>query len=149
MTRIDATAVVPATATLSDAEAFLPPPARPAGPWRWKVDFAVGPLRHRGLVTLGPVWRTEGREGRPIRWVAARDEHDALPYEALMPEVDGVLVLEDGRLGLHVHYTPGAGMVGRGLDVALRPVARASIRRFVQDVARRLQGPVPVGTGGR
>lgn len=148
MTQIDVTAAVPATATLADPEVFLPAPARPAGPWRWLVDFVVGPMRHRGLVTLGPVWRTDGREGRSIRWSPARDAHDALPYDALMPEVHGVLVLEEGELGLHVHYTPGAGVVGRGLDVLLRPVARASIRRFVRDVARRLQGSVPAGAGG-
>lgn len=147
MTQIDVTAVVPAAASLSDPHTFMPPPARPSGPHRWMVDFTVGPLRHRGLVTLGPVWRKDGREGRSIRWVSARDVHDALPYESLMPEVHGVLVLEDGRLGLHVHYTPGAGVLGRCIDLALRPVARSSVRRFAREVARRLRAAAPVRTG--
>lgn len=149
MTQIDVTAPVPTSASLAEPESFLPAPARPSGPYRWRVDFTVGPFHHPGLVTLGPVWRTEERQGRPIRWTSARDEHDALPYESLVPEVHGVLVVDDGELGLHVHYTPGAGVLGRVLDLVLRPLARTSIRRFHREVARRLNGSVPVAAGDR
>lgn len=70
MTRIDVTATVPvAAASLDDPERFLPSPARPSGPGRFVVDFAIGAFHHEGVVTLGPTWRTEGRAGR--RAVAA------------------------------------------------------------------------------
>ena len=148
MTQVDATVPVPPTASLDDPTAFLPDPARPAGPDRWAVDFQVGPFHHEGLVTLGPLWRSDTRTGRAIRWSSARDEHDALPYEVLMPSVHGVLVLEDGVLGLHVQYTPAAGAVGRATDLALRPVARLSVRRFLRSVAAQLRASTPAVPGG-
>ncbi len=149
MTRIDVTATVPvATASLDDPETFLPAPARPAGPDRWVVGFVVGPFHHEGVVTLGPTWRTEGRTGRSIAWTPASDEHDALPYGSLMPAVQGVLVLEGDTLGLHVQYTPAAGLVGRILDPVLRPAARRSVAHLLHDVAVRMRGAEVVAPGG-
>lgn len=150
MTRIDVTATVPvASASLDDPEAFLPAPARPAGPDRWVVTFVVGPFHHEGVVSLGPTWRTEGRVGRSITWAPAADEHDALPYESLMPAVSGVLVLEGDVLGLHVHYTPPAArVVGRVIDPVLRPVAHRSIARFLHDVAARMHDDVRTTPAG-
>lgn len=148
MTQVDVTVPVPPTATLDDPTEFLPDPARPAGPERWAVDFQIGPFHHEGLVTLGPLWRSEDRTGRSIRWSSARDEHDALPYDVLMPAVHGVLVLEDGELGLHVHYTPSAGPLGRATDLALRPVARRSVRRFLRSVAAQFRASTAAVPGG-
>ena len=149
MTRIDVTATVPvATASLDDPEQFLPAPARPAGPDRFVVEFVVGPFRHEGVVTLGPTWRTEGRAGRSVAWTPAVEEQDALPYESLMPDVHGVLVLEGDVVGLHVQYTPAGGVVGRIVDPVLRPVARRSIARFLHDVAARMRVGVPTAPGG-
>lgn len=149
MTRIDATATVPAaSASLDDPEAFLPAPARPTGPDRWVVDFAVGPFHHEGIITLGPIWRTKGRVGRSVSWAATTDDHDALPYDRLMPTVRGVLVLEDDVLGLHVRYEPAAGPLGRVVDPVLRPMARRSVARFLDHVAARLRtglGTAPEG----
>ena len=149
MTRIDVSATVPvATASLDDPETFLPRPARPAGPDRWVVEFVVGPFRHEGVVTLGPTWRSDGRTGRSIAWAPATDDHDALPYATLMPSVQGVLVLEGSDVGLHVQYTPAAGLAGRVLDPALRPLARRSVAHFLHDVARRMRGAVVGPPGG-
>ncbi len=149
MTRIDVTATVPvATASLDDPEHFLPAPARPAGPGRFVVDFAVGPFHHEGVVTLGPTWRTEGRAGRSIAWAPAADEQDALPYESLMPDVQGVLVLEGEVLGLHVRYTPAGGFAGRLLDPLLRPLARRSVAHLLHDIAARMRDEVPTAPGG-
>lgn len=150
MTEIDVTAQVPvATASLADPEAFLPPPARPAGPGRWVVDFSVGPFHHEALVTLGPMWRSAGRSGRAIQWSPTVDDHDALPYRSLMPSVAGELLLEDGTVGLHVHYTPAIGVLGRLVDPLLRPFARQSVTRFLHEVTRALQGQVPTPAGDR
>lgn len=150
MTQIDVTAAVPvATASLADPERFLPPPARPAGPGRWAVEFTVGPFRHEALVSLGPMWRSDSRTGRAIRWAPYVDEHDALPYESLMPSVHGVLVLEEGVVGLHVQYTPAAGVLGRGIDMVLRRFAKASVSRFLHGVAQAMHDDaVPTSTGG-
>lgn len=148
MTRIDVSASVPvASASLDDPEAFLPTPARPAGPDRWIVDFAVGPLHHEALVEVGPLWRTEGCVGRAVAWVANAEEHDAVPYERLTPRVHGALVLEGDTLALRVVYTPRAGVLGRAVDLALRPVARRSVRWFVDAVAERMRAPATLGLG--
>ena len=149
MTRIDVTATVPvATARLDDPELFLPAPARPAGPGRYVVEFTVGPFRHEGVVTLGPTWRTEGRAGRSVAWVPVVDDQDALPYERLVPDVQGVLVLEGDQLALHVQYTPAGGVLGRMVDPVLRPVARRSAARFLDDIAARMRDEVPSAHGG-
>jgi hypothetical protein len=150
MTEIHARAPVAGDeASLVDPASFLPAPARPAGPGRWAVDFAVGPFHHEAVVALGPVWRTEGREGRGISWRSQHDAHDALPYESLFPSVEGVLVLEDGHVSVHVHYTPGAGLLGRAVDPLLRPVARSSVTQFVADVAGRLAPTTATSGGGQ
>ena len=149
MTRIDVTATVPAaTASLDDPEQFLPAPARPAGPGRFVVDFAVGPFHHEGIVTLGPTWRTDGRAGRSVAWTPAVGEQDALPYESLMPDVQGALVLEGDVLALRVTYTPAGGVVGRVVDPVLRPMARRSVGRFLRDVAARMGAEVPSAPAG-
>lgn len=148
MTRIDVTATVPATsASLDDPGAFLPAPARPAGPDRWVVDFAVGPFHHEAVVELGPMWRTEGRVGRSIAWVASAEDHDAMPYERLTPRVHGALLLEGDTLALRADYTPRAGALGRAVDLALRPVARRSVRWFVDAVAARMRAPATAEQG--
>lgn len=148
MTRFDETATVPAASASLDApEAFLPAPARPAGPDRWIVDFAVGPFHHEAVVELGPVWRTEGRVGRAIAWAAAAEDHDAMPYERLTPRVHGVLGLEGDTLVLRVVYEPRAGVVGRVVDPVLRPVAHRSVRWFVDAVAARMHAQAATGTG--
>lgn len=148
MTRLDATATVPAaSASLDDPEAFLPAPARPAGPDRWVVEFAVGPFHHEALVELGPVWRTEGRVGRAIAWAAAAEDHDAVPYERLTPRVHGAIVLEDGAVALRVTYRPRGGALGRAIDLVLRPVARRSVRWFVDAVATRMRVPASAAQG--
>ena len=149
MTQIDVTAAVPATASLADLERFLPPPARPAGPDRWVVEFAVGPFHHEAVVTLGSMWRTDDRTGRSIQWVSNVDDHDTLPYEALMPTVHGMLVREGETVGLHVRYEPAAGVLGRLVDPVLRPAARSSIRGFLYDVARAMRAEASVPAGGR
>lgn len=150
MTRIDVTATVPATsASLDDPEAFLPAPARPAGPDRWVVNFAIGPFHHEAVVELGPVWRTEGRVGRSIAWAASVEDHDAMPYERLTPPVHGAMVLEGGTVALRADYTPRAGVAGRVVDLVLRPVARRSVRWFIDAVAARMRAPATTEQGDR
>lgn len=149
MTRIDVSAQINAAApSLSEPERFLPPPARPAGPDRWTADLAVGPFHHEAVLTVGPLWRSDGRAGRPIAWQPARRDGDLLPYESLMPVVHGMLVLDGHCLTLRAHYTPAAGRVGRLIDPILRPIARWSIAAFCRDVARTIEDRVPVSTGG-
>lgn len=149
MTRIDVSAQIDAAApSLSEPEGFLPAPGRPAGPDRWTVELAVGPFRHEAVLTVGPLWRSDGRTGRPIAWEPARLDRDLLPYESLMPVVHGMLVLEGQCLTLRAHYTPAAGRVGRLIDPILRPIARRSIAAFCRDVARTIEAGVPAAQGG-
>lgn len=149
MTRIDVSAQIAAVApSLGEPEWFLPAPGRPAGPDRWTVDLAVGPFHHEAVLTIGPLWRSDGRTGRPIAWQPARRDGDLLPYEALMPKVHGMLVLDGQRLALRAHYTPAAGRLGRLIDPVLRPIARRSIDAFCRQVARTIDARVPVTPGG-
>ena len=148
MTQIDVTAAVPASASLADPERFLPSPARPAGPDRWVVEFAVGPFHHEAVVTLGSTWRTDDGIGRSIQWMSNVDDRDTLPYEALMPTVQGMLVLDGETLALHVRYEPAAGVVGRLVDPVLRPLARSSVRDFLHEVARAMRAGATVPAGG-
>lgn len=149
MTRIDVSAPITAAApSLSEPEGFLPAPRRPAGPDRWTVDLAVGPFHHEAVLTVGPLWRSDGRTGRPIGWEPARRDGDLLPYETVMPVVHGMLVLDGARLVLRVHYTPAAGRAGRLLDPFLRPIARRSIAAFCRDVARTINAHAPTTSGG-
>ncbi len=149
MTRIDVSApITAAAASLSEPEQFLPAPGRPAGPDRWTVDLAVGPFHHEATLTVGSLWRSEDRAGRPIAWEPARRDRDLLPYEAVMPVVHGMLVLEGTRLVLRAHYTPSAGRVGRLIDPFLRPIARRSIAAFCRDVARQIDAQVLTTPGG-
>lgn len=150
MSRIDVSAPTSAIApSLADPARFLPSPTRPCGPDRWLVPLSVGPFRHEAVVTVGPMWRTDGRTGRSVQWAPAVTEHDVLPYEALMPAVHGVLVLEAGQVHLQVHYSPVAGVLGRVVDVVLRPVARASVARFARDIADAMAASPSTTTGGR
>ncbi len=149
MTRIDVSApIAAAAASLREPEQFLPAPARPAGPDRWVVDLAVGPFHHEAVLTVGSLWRSEGRSGRPVAWEPARRDGDVLPYEAMMPVVHGMLLLDGRRLSLRAHYTPGAGRAGRLIDPILRPIARRSIAAFCRDVARTMDAHVPTTAGG-
>lgn len=149
MTRIDVSAhTSAATPSLSEPESFLPAPARPAGPDRWVVDLAVGPFHHEAVLTVGSLWRSEGRSGRPIAWEAARRDGDVLPYEAMMPVAHGMLVLDGQRLTLRATYTPAAGRAGRVVDPVLRPIARRSIAAFCRDVAHTIDTQVPTNAGG-
>lgn len=149
MTRIDVSAqTAAAVPSLSEPEAFLPPPARPAGPDRWTVDLAVGPFHHEAVLTVGPLWRAGGRSGRSIAWEPAKRDRDLLPYENVMPTVHGVLVLDGRQVSLRAHYTPSGGRAGRLIDPVLRPVARRSIAAFLRDVVDRIDAQVPTTTGG-
>lgn len=143
MTRIDVSAQTSAVApSLSDPERFLPSPARPAGPERWIVDLAIGPFHHEAVLTVGPMWRSDTRSGRSIAWEPAVRDHDVLPYESLMPQVHGALVLEGQHLRLRAIYTPSGGWIGRLVDPILRPLARRSIRAFLRDVAHAMDSQV-------
>lgn len=145
MTRIDVHArTTSATPSLDDPEAFLPAPARPAGPDRWIVDLAIGPFRHEAVLTVGPVWRSDMRCGRAIAWEPAVRDHDVLPYESFMPHVHGALVLEGQHLRLRASYTPSGGWFGRIVDPILRPIARRSIRTFLREVEQTIDSQVPV-----
>ncbi len=144
MTRIDVSARTTAVApSLSEPERFLPAPARPAGPDRWTVDLTIGPFHHEAVLTVGPMWRSDTRSGRAIAWEAAVRDHDALPYERLMPHVHGALVLEGQDLRLRAIYTPSGGWIGRLVDPVLRPIARRSVATFLREVARALDSQVP------
>lgn len=149
MTRIDVSAHLSAAApSLSEPERFLPTPARPAGPDRWAVDLTFGPFHHEAVLTVGSLWRSEGRSGRPISWEPARRDADVVPYEAVMPVVHGMLVLDGQYLTLRANYTPAAGRVGRLIDPILRPIARRSIATFCRAVARTIDAQVPTNAGG-
>lgn len=150
MTRIDVNAQTTTVApSLSDPERFLPAPARPAGPDRWIVDLAIGPFHHEAVLTMGPMWRSDTRCGRSIAWEPAVRDHDVLPWESLMPQVHGALVLEDRQLRLRAIYTPSGGWIGRLVDPLLRPIARRSIRTFLREVVHVMDSQVPVTEAGK
>lgn len=144
MTSIDASAQTAAAApSLSEPERFLPGPARPAGPDRWIVDLAIGPFHHEAVLTVGPMWRSDTRCGRAIAWQPAVRDHDVLPYESLMPQVHGALVLEGQHLRLRATYTPSGGWIGRLIDPVLRPLARRSVHTFLREVVHAMDSQVP------
>lgn len=143
MTRMELDVVLPVAASLIDPGRFLPDPARPAGPGRWVVEFAFGPFRHDAVVTLGPAWRTPRGVCRAIAWEPAPRDTDTMPWARMMPRVHGELATESGRLHLRVDYDPRVAVLGRVVDVLLRPWARASMRAFVEVVAVREAQDVP------
>lgn len=126
-----------------DPGRWLPAPGEPAGKeWRVLLDAtgAVPPaLAHRtSLLELDPLERLSNRAWRRLRW------RDAAAGRAL-PTLDADLELEAllggaSRLAVVGSYEPPGSFVGGLADAAIgHRVAEACVRRFVLDVAARLQ----------
>lgn len=122
---------------------WLPAPAQPADKeWRVTLD-AAGALppavaQRVALVGLDPVERLTDRAWRRLRW------RDAGAGRAF-PVLDADLELEallggTSRLSLVGSYEPPGSFLGGLADAAAgHRVAEACVRRFVLDVATRLQ----------
>lgn len=125
-----------------DPGRWLPAPGEPAGnAWLVTLDAtgAVPPaLAHRtALVQLDPLERLSDRAWRRLHWRDAAG--------GALPALDADLELEallggTSRLVLVGSYQPPGAFVGGLADAAIgHRVAEACVRRFVLDVAARLQ----------
>ncbi len=126
-----------------DPALWLPPPAEPVGP-EWQVTLhADGALRegmseHEALVTVGPTSWAELGLLRRISWRSSKSER-------LVPMLDAdlELVALDGsgcQLSLMGSYRPPLSVIGAAGDRLLgHRVAEACVRRFVLDVAERVE----------
>jgi hypothetical protein len=82
-----------------------------------------------------------------IAWTAAR-------ASALFPSMEATLSVyplsaHETQIALHGRYRPPLGVVGNALDaLAGHRVAEASVLRFVNDVAARIDAELGSGRGG-
>lgn len=114
----------------------------------WNVYVWVGQIGHLVTSTVGePSLREEG-VSRRLRWAP-----QGTAFVRSLPRFDGILSLRGGadetaQLSLHGTYQPPYGPLGAVADrLGLSRVARATARRFLMDVAARIDGRID-GRGG-
>lgn len=126
-----------------DPTRWLPAPGDATGTaWRVTLD-ATGAVpaalaRRVALVELDPLERLTDRAWRRLRW---SDEAAGRGLPVLEADLELEALLSDTSwLALVGGYQPPAGLVGGLADAAAgHRVAEACVRRFVLDVATRLQ----------
>ena len=145
-THIDAPYPQASTVLAGHPALWLPAPVQANGAG-WKVELrAEGALPAKlamrtGLATVGAATRSRGTLLRSITWRAAT-------HEQLFPVLVGDLELAElGGGGCHLSlmgsYRPPLAVVGAAGDRLFgHRVAEATVRRFVLDVADRLQSVV-------
>jgi hypothetical protein len=127
----------------NDPVDWLPGPARPAGPGRWRVTLHAGPARRDVIVEVAAPWSFPDAVTRFVHWWAEGDDPGVDARSRLLPEFNGrVSLRHDGDevvLDVWGWYEPPVGVVGAVFDVAgLRQVAHASLRWFARTVAEQL-----------
>ena len=133
-----------ASAFDGDPQAWLPDPRRVGEEARWSVPVRAGALTHVVRMRVGDTWRSGSTRWRSLSWEPASDDGDTGGVERFLPEFDGELglhVLDDDRATLILDgwYRPPGGVLGSAADaVGLRRVARATMTRFLTEVAARL-----------
>jgi hypothetical protein len=139
-----------------DPGVWLPRPARPHGPGRWGITVRAGPIARTVECRVGDVWEVDYVLWRRLVWTPEEEAGDVLPIRDALPVLDGALGLEDHGgtpvVVLDGRYRPLAGAAGVVLDrAALRLVATATARRFLEEVIDRLAAtaPAPPARGGR
>lgn len=143
-----------ASVLADDPGRWLPRPADPAGEgWRVLLDARgalPGARAHRmAVVQLGPIVRGCERVWRRVRW---RDAAGDRRFPVMEADVElEALVGGSCRLSLVGSYEPPGALVGNLTDAAVgHRIAEACVRRFILDIATRLeasQGTAP-GRGG-
>jgi hypothetical protein len=104
---------------------------------RHRFTVHAGAVHREVSASVGAPWRAGATRWRAIAWDPVTEEH-------LLPSLDGELGLHlepAGRATLvfDARYQPPGGMLGAAADaVGLRRVARATVQRFVEEVAARL-----------
>ncbi len=144
MTRLDVSTQLdhPVEPPVDPAD-WLPEPHRPAGPDRWTVRLALGPLHHDAVVHLGPVWNDSTGVGRAIDWEILPKDRDLIPYERFIPPAHGRVLVHGDIVELRASYKPPAGRLGRLADRLLQRVARRAMRQLVRDFAAAMSRPRP------
>lgn len=138
---------IPRTLTMAftgDPQAWLPGSRRDGAEARWTVPVRAGALTHVVHLRVGDTWQSGNTRWRALSWDPGPDHSDAGAVERLLPGFDGELglhVLDDDRVTLILDgwYQPPGGVFGNAADVVgLRRVARATMTRFLTEVAARL-----------
>ena len=123
----------------SDPAGWLPEPQRRVGARQWRVALPFGPWHHDAVVHLGDAWHDEEGTARSISWRSAVHDHDALPYERLVPPAHGeVLVSIHGHVEVRATSEPPAGPLGRLLDLVMRRIAHQAVRQLATEIASAL-----------
>ncbi len=126
-----------------DASRWLPV-ARRDGPASYTLSLRAGSLRRRVTAAVGDPWQMGATHWRSLSWDPVADDGEPAAIDRLLPSLDGELGLHvepGGRttLVLDARYQPPGGIIGAAADaVALRRVARATVERFLEDVAAQL-----------
>lgn len=127
-----------------DPQAWLPGPRRDGGEARWAVPVRAGALTHVVHLSIGSTWQSGNTRWRALSWEPGPDHGDVGAVERMLPGFDGELglhVLDEDRVTLILDgwYQPPGGVLGHAADaVGLRRVARATMTRFLTEVAARL-----------
>lgn len=135
-----------------DPGAWLPVPARPTGPSRWRVQLDTGQAYTTGTAVVGRLSRSGDRWSRSLNWTG--DGRDTLlPAARMVPAFRGSLTVTTGDaeadLGLLGAYAPPLRMAGSGAhSVALHRIATAIAAAFLEAVAAALTPPDPSGPAG-
>lgn len=122
-----------------DPGTWLPAPARPAGPGRWRVRLRAGPAHKVVVVTVGGVWRSGETWSRPLDWEPADDRDALVPTSRWLPTFHGTLAVtettDQAALTLRGTYVPPLGVAGTGIDAAgLHRVAISTAGAFLDAV---------------
>lgn len=130
-----------------DPSTWLPLPAAPVGPGRWRTEVHGGLLRQEVTADVSEPWRLPDAFSRHVTWVATNA--DGEPVGRLLPDFAGQLTLRSGSeqswLVLTGWYQPPGGRAGEVVDaIAMRRVAERTLERVLRDVVARLRVPTSV-----
>lgn len=144
-----------AAAFESDPQAWLPEPRREGQESRWSVSVRAGALSRTVRTGVGAMWRSGTTRWRSLSWKPAGDTPEPGAVDRFLPSFDGELgldIVDDEHITLVLDgwYQPPGGVLGTAVDaVALRRVARATMDRFLADVAARLSAKAVLDGGSR
>lgn len=114
---------------------------------RWQFTVHAGAMHRAVRASIGAPWRAGSTRWRAIAW-------DPVTEDRLLPSLDGELGLHlesGGRatLVLDARYRPPGGVLGAAADaVGLNRVARATVERFLEEVAAKLSAEAVLHSGG-